>query len=84
MPPSPEVMPHGTFSEAVTNLLALRCAPRSWTRPGPRDAAAAPTVQTTRASPEPFAITPIGNGFSPSLRRIFITRSADFGRTMIV
>ena len=29
MPPSPEVMPHGTIGDAVANLLALRCAPRS-------------------------------------------------------
>ena len=34
MPPSPEVMPHGTFGEAVANLLALRCAPRSWAQSG--------------------------------------------------
>jgi hypothetical protein len=33
-PPSPEVMPHGTCCEVVTNSLALRCAPRSWTLAG--------------------------------------------------
>jgi len=30
MPPSPEVMPHGTIGEVVASLLALRFAPRSW------------------------------------------------------
>ena len=29
MPPSPEVMPHGTIGDAVANLLALCFAPRS-------------------------------------------------------
>ncbi len=29
MPPSPEVMPHDTIGDAVSNLLALRFAPRS-------------------------------------------------------
>ena len=29
MPPSPEVMPHGTIGEVVANLLALRFAPHS-------------------------------------------------------
>jgi len=30
MPPSPEVMPHGTLCDLLANLLALRFAPRSW------------------------------------------------------
>jgi hypothetical protein len=31
MPPSPEVMPHGPLGDLLTNLLALRFAPRSAT-----------------------------------------------------
>ena len=81
---------HGIEAVIVNGVVVWSQGRSTGAHPGhargsaPAKAAAAATQTTTLASPLPFAITPMGNGFSPSLRRIFITRSADFGRTMIV
>ena len=59
VPPSPEVMPHGTSGDLLANLLALRFAPRSGTPAEP--------CAPTKAKPEQMARGVDSQNWYPSI-----------------